>query len=273
MRGWRRAASSGAPLNLRVGCTWRSPGETETATAAPAGFVQYRRQMAQAGAPLTFRMPSLELKLAVRFGCIGAAAMSGRHAGIVTPSNALLCGNKSEWWGFIGHNNVDGLLRNLAGPGLEQECDALPPVSPGINDKLLPSTARATGAHALEARYLLHAHAPLSAYPRQPAELALRRTYTRCLALSAELGIASLAVPALGCGVAGFPPAIGARAALDGLEEAVGLGLWSATDDGEQEPGRRAMPLVEFVLLDERVYAAFADAAHMRFAQRSEQDT
>ena len=257
-----------APLSLRVGCSWRDAGAASSdAIAAPRGFIEYRKMMAQAGAPVTFRIPSLNVKLAVRFGCIGAAAMSGRYMGIVTPSNALMCGNKSRWWGFNNAENVDGLLRALAGPGLAAECEAIPNI-PGGLEKLLPSRARATGAHDLHARHVIHALAPASAYPRKPAELALRRSYSHCLQLASDLEVESLALPALGCGVAGFPAGIGARAAFDAIEDAATLGLWSAADEVVSgEHSSTAPKHVEFVLRDERVYNAFADAAHARWGR------
>ena len=257
-----------APLSLRVGCSWREAGTIPSASveAAPRGFIQYRKMLAQTGAPVTFRVPSANLKIAIRFGCIGAAAMSGRYAGIVTPSNALLCGNKSKWWGFNGQTNVDGVVRSLAGPGLAAECDSIPPAVAGGLEKLMPDSARATAAHDIAARHIIHALAPTSAFPRPSAEHALRRTYSRCLKLSTELEMDSLALPALGCGVAGFPAGIGARAALDAVEEAVGIGLWSDSEE-EGDGAKAATTLLEFVLLDERVYAAFADAAHARWGR------
>lgn len=280
MRHWLRRRPSRnpqqiAPLHLRVGCTWRDAdaqaSPADSVAQAPAGFVQYRKQMMQAGAPITFRPPLLNVKVAVRFGCIGAAAMSGRYAAVVTPSNAKLCGNKSSWWGFIGQKNVDGTLRSLAGPKLEETCEAIPPAVPGGLEKLRPSTVRATSAHELNARHLIHALAPISAYPRQPAELALRRTYARCFELAADLEADAVALPALGCGVAGFPAAIGARAAVGAIDDAASVGLWcaeAADDGGGADPGGAPPTLLEFVLLDERVYAAFADAAHARWGRR-----
>ena len=255
------------PLSLRVGCSWRrEAGAASSDIIAPRGFIQYRRALAQAGAPLTFRVPSCNVKLAIRCGCIGAAAMSGRYDGVVTPSNALMCGNRSAWWGFMGHDNVDGLLRSLAGPGLGDECDAISPIAGGL-EKLTPSSACATGAHDIPARHVIHVLAPASAYPRKSAELALRRSYSCCLRLAADLQMRSIALPALGCGVAGFPADTGARTALDAIEDAAALGLWSA-DDEVEEHGSKAPARVEFVLRDERVYNAFADAAHARWGGR-----
>ena len=61
----------------------------------------------------------------------------------MTASNALMCGNRSDWWGFVGVANVDGALRARAGPGLARECDALRTLLAEGGEKLLPHTARA----------------------------------------------------------------------------------------------------------------------------------
>ena len=248
-----RARSLSTRISHRVGCDWRA-STAATSSPPPLGFVRFREQMAAAGAPLTFRMPDATLR--IRSGCLVEAAMSGRFAdgGIVTASNAQMVGNRSVWWGFIGRENVDGALRAAAGPGLADECDALPAATPG-GEKLLPSTARATGPHDLAAAAVLHALAPLSFYiggGRASAEAALRKTFESCFALADELELPSLALPALGCGVAGIPGAICARAAFGALEAAP----------------LTSVRAIEFVLRDDRCYAAFADAAHERWGRR-----
>ena len=230
--------------------------------------------MADAGAPLSFRLPNaLSVKLCVRFGCLGAAALSGRFVdgGIVTSSNPLVCGNKSSWWGFAGVKNVDGLLRKYAGPDLARECEELALVGPD-GQRLLPGTALATGAHALPARHVLHAAGPTSQFPPPESERILRQTFERCLVLAMDLSLSSLALPAIGCGVAGFPPAVGARAALDAVEQAFML-VASEEDEDSRVAGAapHGLRLLEFVLADEQVYAAFADLAHMRYSQRAKQ--
>ena len=98
-------------------------------------------------------------------------------------------------------------------------------------------------------RCVLHARGP-SGYAGPRDEAALRETYARCWQSAALRELPCLAAPALGCGVAGFPPAVSARAALDALEQATELPAW-----------------IEFVLLDEDVYASFADAAHARWGR------
>jgi len=264
-RARQRAVSSG-PLDIRVGCAWRDPKlqqATSLSRNAPAaGFVRYRQQMAAAGMPVTFRLPPSEyrdtpLKILVRYGCIGVAAMSGRFAsgGIVTSSNPQCCGNRSDWWGFKGVANVDGVLRDCAGPGLLQECAALPPVlGSEAETRLLPGSARATGAHGLLSCKVIHVVTPTSYYTHG-SEQALRRAYASCLRLAGALDLASLAVPALGCGISGFPAAVGARTAFDALEEA------------EAANEAACLERVEFVLLDDTVYAAFADEAHVRWGR------
>ena len=253
------------PLSFRVGCEWRSAAEPLNVgdIVAPAGFVRYRQQMAAAGAPVSFRLPSASnnvrtTQLFVRLGCIGAAATGGRFAagGIVTSANPLLCGNRSLWWGFKRRRNVDGIVHAAAGPGLAAECDALPAVGPE-GEKLLLGSVRATGAHELVAKSVLHALSPTS--HRSPrGEGVLRQTYESCLRVADAHGLASLALPALGCGINAFPPAVSARAALDAVDHVLIAGAEAAAC-------APATTLLEFVLLDEQCYAAFADAAHARW--------
>lgn len=252
------------PLSLRVGCEWRKVvrDASDELIIAPAGFVRYRQQMAAAGQPVAFRLPehsSAAVRLLIRFGCIGAAATSGRFAagGIVTSSNPLLCGNLSPWWGFTGKQNADGILREAAGPGLVAECESLPSIGPE-GEKLLPGDARATAAHQLAADSMIHALAPTS-HRSANGEKVLRRTYERCLMLADERELPCLALPAIGCGVNAFPPSVGARAAMDAVERSL-AGPTPAV-------ARGATMLVEFVLADEGCYAAYADAAHARWGK------
>lgn len=173
--GGRRWHSS--MVSSRVGCDAIRPGTKQPAAAAngakaarPLGFVRYREQMARMGAALSFRVPHADCdtastKVSVRKGCIGDAVQSGRFAagGIVTPSNPLMCGNQSDWWGFknsggIDLRNVDGLLRELA-PGLATECSELKPIGPS-EQRLLPGMARATGAGELRTACVIHALGP-----------------------------------------------------------------------------------------------------------------
>jgi O-acetyl-ADP-ribose deacetylase (regulator of RNase III) len=105
--------------------------------------------------------------------------------------------NDRLWMGA----GVAGALKRAGGEEIEREAMALGPIPLG--------TAVATGAGALPARFVLHG-AVMGQDLRTSADL-VRRTTRACLALADELGCASLALPAFGTGVGGFPLADCAR--------------------------------------------------------------
>ena len=90
---------------------------------------------------------------------------------------------------------VAGALKRAGGEEIEREAMAQGPVEPG--------TAVATTAGRLRARHVIHG-AVMGQDLRTSAEL-VRRTTRACLALADELGCTSLALPAFGTGVGGFP--------------------------------------------------------------------
>lgn len=93
-------------------------------------------------------------------------------------------------------SGVAGAIREKGGPTIQAECDAIGPISVG--------DAALTGAGDLPARFVIHA-AGMS--PGGAAdETSIRAALRRSLALAAEQGCRSVAVPALGAGVGGFPP-------------------------------------------------------------------
>jgi O-acetyl-ADP-ribose deacetylase (regulator of RNase III) len=99
--------------------------------------------------------------------------------------------NDHLWMGA----GVAGALKRAGGAEIEAEAIALAPIERG--------TAVATGAGRLPARWVIHG-AVMGQDLRTDAEL-VRRTTRACLALADELGCASLALPAFGTGVGGFP--------------------------------------------------------------------
>jgi O-acetyl-ADP-ribose deacetylase (regulator of RNase III) len=85
-------------------------------------------------------------------------------------------------------------IRDKAGPSIEVECEALRPIPVG--------EAAVTGAGNLRARWVVHA---ATMPPRGKAtEESVRSAMRRSLALAAERGCRSVAVPALGAGAAGL---------------------------------------------------------------------
>ena len=99
--------------------------------------------------------------------------------------------NDHLWMGA----GVAGALKRAGGDEIEHEAMAQGPIELG--------TAVATTAGRLHARYVVHG-AVMGQDLRTNAEL-VRRTTRSCLDVADELGCRSLALPAFGTGVGGFP--------------------------------------------------------------------
>jgi O-acetyl-ADP-ribose deacetylase (regulator of RNase III) len=104
-------------------------------------------------------------------------------------------------------SGVAGAIREKGGPSIQQECDAIGPIEVG--------DAAITRAGDLPARHVIHA---ASMAPGGSAtEESIRSSVRRSFALALEQGCETLAIPAIGAGVGGFPPQ---RCAEIMLEEA-----------------------------------------------------
>jgi O-acetyl-ADP-ribose deacetylase (regulator of RNase III) len=99
--------------------------------------------------------------------------------------------NNHPWMGA----GVAGANKRAGGTEIEREAVAKGPIEIG--------DAVATGAGSLNARYVIHG-AVMGQDLRTNADL-VRRTTRRCLEVADELGCRSLALPAFGTGVGGFP--------------------------------------------------------------------
>jgi O-acetyl-ADP-ribose deacetylase (regulator of RNase III) len=99
--------------------------------------------------------------------------------------------NDHLWMGA----GVAGALKRAGGAEIEREAIAKGPIERG--------TAVETTAGRLPARYVIHG-AVMGEDLRTDADL-VRRTTRSCLELADELGCRSLALPAFGTGVGGFP--------------------------------------------------------------------
>jgi O-acetyl-ADP-ribose deacetylase len=99
--------------------------------------------------------------------------------------------NDRLWMGA----GVAGAIKRAGGEEIEREAVAKGPIAVG--------DAVATGAGRLAARHVVHG-AVMGQDLRTDADL-VRRTTRRCLEVADELGCRSLALPAFGTGVGGFP--------------------------------------------------------------------
>jgi O-acetyl-ADP-ribose deacetylase (regulator of RNase III) len=99
--------------------------------------------------------------------------------------------NNHLWMGA----GVAGAIKRAGGDEIEREAVAKGPIAVG--------DAVATGAGRLAARWVVHG-AVMGQDLRTDAEL-VRRTTSSCLEVADEIGARSLALPAFGTGVGGFP--------------------------------------------------------------------
>jgi len=133
---------------------------------------------------------------------------------------------------------VAGAIRRAGGPEIQAACDRIGSCPVG--------GAVVTGAGRLPARYVIHAVGPV--WGRQPPEESDRLLASACsetLERARELGLRSVALPAISTGIFGYPPARAARvllgAAIDHLR------------------GEGPVERVIFCLFDESMLAAYRE--------------
>ena len=135
---------------------------------------------------------------------------------------------------LLGGGGVDGAIHRAGGPSILEECRLLGGCEVG--------EAKATTGGLLPARWVIHTVGPIWRGGRYGERGLLASAHTASLRVAGELGAASVAFPAISCGVYGFP-----------VEEAAPIALAAARASD--------LPLIRFVLFDEAAYDAFARAA------------
>jgi O-acetyl-ADP-ribose deacetylase (regulator of RNase III) len=142
---------------------------------------------------------------------------------------------------MLGGGGVDGAIHRAAGPELRAACEAVPEVRPDV--RCPTGEARITPGFRLPARWVIHTVGPV--YDRRErSEPLLRAAYRASLELAGEHGLASIAFPAISCGVYGYPADDAAAIAVDA----------SAAHAG-------SLAEIHFVLFGDAMYRTFRDAA------------
>lgn len=111
--------------------------------------------------------------------------------------------NTDLWLG----SGVAAAIKNAAGPEIQKECDQIAPIDLG--------EAAVTGAGSLKAKYVIHAAS--MDFENPTTEESLYDAVKNCLLRAEELGIKSIAFPAIGTGEAGFDPERCAELMLGGI--------------------------------------------------------
>ena len=122
---------------------------------------------------------------------------------------------------LAGGGGVDGAIHRAAGPALAAACRAIPEVQPGV--RCPTGEARITPGFDLPARFVIHTVGPVWAGGRNGEAQLLAACYRNSLRLAAAHGLATIAFPAISCGVYGYPAndavAVAIRTVRDALTE------------------------------------------------------
>ena len=139
---------------------------------------------------------------------------------------------------LLGGGGVDGAIHRAAGPDLVHECRLLGGCKTG--------QAKMTKGYRLPAKYIIHTVGPVWNGGHQKEPELLASCYRESLKLAANNQIATLAFPAISCGIYGYP-----------IPQAAQLAIREVASFLETNP---AIQKVFFVCFEDDVFEAYREA-------------
>jgi O-acetyl-ADP-ribose deacetylase (regulator of RNase III) len=136
---------------------------------------------------------------------------------------------------LLGGGGVDGAIHRAAGPQLLTECRTLGGCRPG--------EAKATRGYRLPARHVIHTVGPVWSGGTLGEPETLADCHRNALAVARELGCRTIALPAISCGIYGYPPELAAPVAVEAVRD------------------HAPLELVRFVLFNDETFDAFSAAS------------
>lgn len=114
-----------------------------------------------------------------------------------------------------GGGGVDGAIHRAAGPRLLQTCLAMPELTAGV--RCPTGTCRVTPAFDLPCRYVIHTAGPVWRGGQFDEPKLLAACYRNAIGSAESMGISSVAIPAISCGIYGYPLEEAAKIAVSTL--------------------------------------------------------
>jgi len=139
---------------------------------------------------------------------------------------------------LLGGGGVDGAIHRAAGPELLAECRTLGGCPTG--------EARITRGYRLPARHVIHTVGPVYRDGRHGEPALLASCYRETLDLAARQGLRTLAIPAISCGVYGYP-----------LAAAVGIAVRECTEGLRRHP---ELETITFACFGEPMFQLYRSA-------------